>query len=137
MILVDADVLMYAAGAEHPHKAPSVELLEKVAKGEVEAVIDAEVLQEILNRYRAIQRWREGRVVYDQARQLFDVVLPISVECLDQARRLLDQHEGISARDALHASVVRSFELDAICTYDLGFERIEGCRRVEPERLLN
>jgi predicted nucleic acid-binding protein len=53
MILVDANVFMYAAGAEHPHKAPSRIFLEKVAGGEIEAALDAEVLQEILHRYRA------------------------------------------------------------------------------------
>ena len=45
MILVDSIVLMYAAGAEHPHKAPCVRFLDRVATGEVEAVLDAELLQ--------------------------------------------------------------------------------------------
>jgi predicted nucleic acid-binding protein len=30
-MLVDANVIMYAAGAEHAHKRPSVALLERVA----------------------------------------------------------------------------------------------------------
>ena len=132
MILVDANILMYAAGAEHPNKARSVAFLKRVASSEVEGVVDAEVLQEVLHRYRAIQRWPEGKVVYDRARQLFDVVLPISVDCLDDARRLLDQHAQLSARDALHSAVVRSYDLRGICTYDRGFENVEGVRRLEP-----
>ena len=46
MILVDANVLMYAAGAEHPHKTASLQLLERVARGDLEGVLDSEVLQE-------------------------------------------------------------------------------------------
>jgi uncharacterized protein len=64
LILIDANILMYAAGAEYPHKAPSVSLLRSIALGELEAAVDAEVLQEILHRYRAIRRWEEGRDVY-------------------------------------------------------------------------
>jgi hypothetical protein len=60
VILIDANVIMYAAGANHPHKRPSVALLERVAAGEVEATVDAEVLQEILHRYRAIGRWEDA-----------------------------------------------------------------------------
>ncbi len=56
MILLDANIFMYAGGASHPNKAPSLALLEGVARGEREAAVDAEVLQEILHRYRAIQR---------------------------------------------------------------------------------
>ena len=51
MILVDSNVLMYTAGSEHPFKARSVAFLERVAEGSIEAVIDAEALQEILHRY--------------------------------------------------------------------------------------
>jgi predicted nucleic acid-binding protein len=50
---------MYAAGADHPNKEPSVRFLERVARGEVEAALDAESLQEILHRYRALGRWGE------------------------------------------------------------------------------
>ncbi|HVS13849.1 MAG TPA: type II toxin-antitoxin system VapC family toxin [Thermoanaerobaculia bacterium] len=132
MILVDANVLMYAAGAEHPFKRPSVAFLESVATGEVDGAVDTEVLQELLHRYRAIDRWREGREVFDRARQLFDVILPIDVHCVDEARRLLDLHPRLSARDALHGAVVRCFGLDGICTYDRGFEGIDGVRRHEP-----
>ena len=132
MILVDANVIMYAAGAEHPHKRPSVTFLERVARGEVEATIDAEVLQEILNRYRAIGRWEDGRRVYDLTRQLFRSVVPVTAEVLDRARRILDTDRRIMARDALHAAVVMSEGLEAVCSWDRDFDRIKGLVRREP-----
>lgn len=136
MILIDANILMYAAGAEHPSKAPSLRLLEAIAEGRVEGVLDAEVLQEVLHRYRAIGRWHDGRLVFDSARRIFSVVLPIEAEVVDRARRLLDRHGGISARDALHAAVVESFGLEAICSYDRGFDQLPGLKRIEPEASL-
>ena len=132
MILVDANVIMYAAGADHPHKRPSIALLERVARGEVEATIDAEALQEILHRYRAIGRWEDGRRVFDLARQLFRHVVPVTAEVLDRARRLLDTDRRIMARDALHAAVVMSEGLEAVCSWDRDFDRIKGLVRREP-----
>jgi len=132
MMLIDANVIMYAAGADHPHKRPSIALLERVARGEVEATVDAEVLQEILHRYRAIGRWEDGRRVYDLTRQLFPNVVPVSAEILDRARRLLDADRRIMARDALHAAVVMAERLEAVCSYDRDFERIKGIVRREP-----
>lgn len=136
MILVDANVLMYAAGAEHPNKAASVALLEAVAADRLDAALDAEVLQEVLHRYRAIGRWDDGRLLYDRARLIFGVVLPIEAEAVDTARRLLDEHRDLGARDALHAAVVECFGLEALCTYDRGFDRLAGIRRAEPEELV-
>ncbi len=135
MILLDSNILMYAAGAPHPHKADSLALLERVARGEVEAAVDAEVLQEILHRYRALGRWQDGRRVYDLTRQIVPVVLPITAEVLDLARALLDRHGKLMARDALHAAVCENAGLETICSYDRDFDRIEGLRRLEPARV--
>lgn len=135
MILVDANIIMYAAGAEHPHKRPSVALLERIADGELEATIDAEVLQEILHRYRAIGRWEDGRQVYDLTRQLFPSVVPVTAAVLDRARRVLDDDSHIMARDALHAAVVMTEGLEAVCSYDHDFDRIKGLVRREPHEL--
>jgi hypothetical protein len=135
MILIDTNVIIYAAGAEHPHKQRSVALLERVAAGEVEATIDAEVLQEILHRYRAIGRWEDGRRVYDLTRQLFPSVVPVTAELLDRARRVLDSEGQIMARDALHAAVVMTEGFEAVCSYDRDFDRIKGLVRREPDNV--
>jgi predicted nucleic acid-binding protein len=136
MILIDANILVYAAGAPHPHKAPSVHLLEQIANGDVVAAVDAEVLQELLHRYRAIDRWEEGKRVFDLTRRLFSEVLPITVVTLDRARRLLDTDPTIMARDALHAAVVLEERLESICSYDRDFDRISGIVRIEPASAL-
>ena len=132
MILVDSNVLMYAAGAKHPHKAESVALLERIAKGGIEAAVDAEVLQEVLHRYRALGRWEDGRRVYDLARRIVPVVLPVTAEVVDLARSLLDRHPKLMARDALHAAVCEHASLDAICSFDRDFDQIPGLRRTKP-----
>src|SRR4051794_33334127 len=55
-LFVDANIPMYVVGAPHPNKDRAVAALEvAVARGE-RLVTDAEVLQEILHRYRAIGR---------------------------------------------------------------------------------
>jgi uncharacterized protein len=132
VILVDSNILMCAAGVAHPHKQLSLEFLERVAEGEIEGVLDAEVLQEILHRYSAIGRSSDGRLVYDLARQIFPPVIPITSDVLDRARALLDDYEGLMARHALHAAVVEIHSLEAICSYDCDFDRVRTIRRLEP-----
>jgi predicted nucleic acid-binding protein len=135
VILIDSNVLMYAAGTPHRHKAASAALIERIAAGKVDAVLDAEILQEILHRYRTIDRWSSGRELYDLARRIIPGVIPITVEILDAARSLLDAHSALMAGDALHAAVCREADLDAICTYDRDFDRIPGIRRLEPSQV--
>lgn len=133
MILVDTNIIMYAAGAPHSCKAPSVGFLERVAAGAVEATIDAESLQEILHRYRAIQRWEDGRAVYDLARTIFPEVIPVTSAVLDSAREILDRTPGIPARDAVHAAVAIAEGMDGVCSYDRHFDAIAGIVRVTPD----
>lgn len=132
MTLVDANILMYAAGREHPHKKKSVAFLERVANGKVAAALDAEVLREILHRYHSLGRWTEGRAVYDTARIVFPEVIPVTAEVMDRARHLMDQHATLLARDAVHAAVVQVQGLASICSYDGDFDQIKGLRRIQP-----
>jgi predicted nucleic acid-binding protein len=132
VILVDANVLMYATGAPHPHKDASAALIMAIGRRDVAAATDAEVLQEILHRYRALKRWQEGRMVYDDSRRLFPDVIPVTGEITDHARRLLDEVGTLTPRDAIHAAIVLDHRLDAICSYDRDFDRIPGLRRIEP-----
>ena len=136
MILIDSNILMYAAGAAHPHKAPSVALFERVAAAQTSACVSVEVLQEVLHRYRAIDRWSDGRRVYELARQIFPAVIPVTVAMLDRARDILEATPGITARDAVHAAVVQLESLDAICSYDRDFDRIADLRRVQPDEVV-
>ena len=137
MILLDANVFMYAAGADHPHKAPSLALLARVASEDLSAAVDAEVLQEILHRYRALGRWRQGRLVYDLARRIVPEVLPVTAELLDVGRELLDAHPELLARDALHAAACKLHRAEALCSYDRDFDALAWLRRIEPRDLLD
>jgi uncharacterized protein len=132
LFLIDANIFMYAAGAEHPHKAPCVDLLRRIALGEIAAAVDAEVLQEILHRYRAIRRWDEGRTVYALARRIVPLVVAITDRVVDRARDLLDGDARLGARDALHAAVVLDHGMEGVCSYDRDLDRIIGLRRLEP-----
>lgn len=132
MILVDTNILMYACGHPHPQKQASVAFLRRVAEGDAQGVIDAEVLQELMHRYLSLQRWQDGRKVFAIARRFFPEVLPITGAVLDQAKSLVDETAGLTARDAVHAAVVAVYGLEGICTFDHDFDRIPGCRRIEP-----
>ncbi|MEW6281205.1 MAG: type II toxin-antitoxin system VapC family toxin [Candidatus Eremiobacterota bacterium] len=119
MILVDTNVLMYTAGADHPHEAPSIAFLKLAADGRVEACLDAEVLQEILHRYRL-------------ARQIVPRVLPVEAEAVDRARELMERAPHLRARDAVHGAIALSLGGE-ICSYDADLDAIPGLKRRQPD----
>jgi uncharacterized protein len=137
MILIDSNIVMYAAGRAHPHREPSAALLEQIALEQVEAVTDVEVFQEILHRYHAIGQWEKGCRAYDLARKILRVVMPITVEAMDDARDLMDKYRRLGARDAVHAAVCRLAGAEAICSYDRDFDVVRELNRIEPEAVLS
>jgi uncharacterized protein len=123
---------MYAIGKDHPHKQPCLDLLRHVADGKIDAVTNAETLQELLHRYRMIGRWPEGKKIYDRVRKIVTHVIPISAEHVDEARRLLDEYPHLMARDALHVAVCQEIEGATLCSYDRDLDGIKGIMRREP-----
>jgi predicted nucleic acid-binding protein len=89
------------------------------------------VLQEILYRYSALRRLDLAREVYEAFVELCPVVLSVTLADTDLACHLLCEGAGVSARDALHAAVMRNNRIEWIATFDTDFDRISGVRRAK------
>jgi len=130
MIFVDSNVPMYVAGRDHPLRDPARRFLDRARSGDVDICASTEVLQEILYRYTALGRIDLALSVYDLFVEVCPVVLPVTLADTDRARELLPLSTGLSVRDALHAAVMLNNEVTDIASFDAGFDRIAGIRRV-------
>lgn len=130
MILVDSNVPMYLVGGAHPHKVDARRLLERALADRERLVTDAEVLQEILHRYVAINRRDAIAPALDALLGVVDEVLPIEQRDALRARDVVLGFPGISARDALHVAVMQRHRITRILTFDRGFDAVPGIRRV-------
>jgi uncharacterized protein len=88
-VFLDSNIPMYVAGRAHPNREPSRRLLARVRSSEVEGCTSTEVLQEILYRYRALERCDLPRTVYDLFVQICPVVFDVTLADTDRARDLL------------------------------------------------
>ena len=131
-VFVDANIFMYAVGAAHPYKAPSIQLLERIAADEMEAVNNAEALQELLYRYWSINRLQEGLALCEQALRVIPTILPVGASDVLVAKQLLAEHRTIEPRDAIHAAVMFNHGITHLYSYDRHFDKIPGLKRLEP-----
>lgn len=130
MILIDSNIPMYLVGAEHPHKVDARRLLERsVAEGE-RLVTDAEVLQEILHRYSAINRREAIGPAFEALLSLVDEVHSVDLPLTLRARDIVLAHPKASARDALHVAVMERHRIGVVMTFDRGFDGFPGIRRL-------
>ena len=130
MILVDSNVPMYLVGAPHPHKTDAQRILEKLVIDRQRLVTDAEVLQEILHRYTAINRRDAIQPAFDAILGIVDQVLPIDRAAAERAREILLGHRQMSARDAIHLAVMEHHSIEQILTFDTGFDGFPGITRL-------
>lgn len=130
MILLDSNVPMYLVGADHPHKYDVQRLLDSAITRGDRLVTDAEVLQEILHRYLAIQRSDAIEPAFDAILGLVDDVLPIDLGVVKQAKRIALGSYGLSSRDAVHVAVMLNAGIRKIMTFDQGFDAYPGLERL-------
>jgi predicted nucleic acid-binding protein len=132
-MLLDANIFMYAGGRESPQREPCRRFLRSLVAGEVaSACTNAEVLQEILHRYRALGAAALGFAMVDSIVHMPIPVLPITEADVLAARRLMESYPDLSARDAVHLGVMRENEIETILSYDRGFSRVPWADRREP-----
>lgn len=130
MIFVDSNIPMYLVGAAHPHKAESQLILEGLIATGQRLVTDAEVLQEILHRYTAINKREAIGAALQAILQIVDEVMPIEKADVLRAAEIT-QHRGLlSARDAVHIAVMERHAVQTILSFDGDFDRWPGLRRI-------
>lgn len=130
MIFVDSNIPMYLVGAPHPHKADAQRLLEQLISEGQRLVTDAEVLQEILHRYVAIDRHDSIQPAFDALLGVADEVLAIDKNIVQKAREMILGRPRLSARDAVHLAVMGQHGIDQILTFDSGFDQFPGITRL-------
>ena len=122
MILVDSNIPMYLVGAPHPHKANAQRLLEKLISDRQRLVTDAEVLQEILHRYVAIDRRDAIEPCFDALLGVVDDVLAVDRAVVERAKQIVLGYRQLSARDAVHLSAMEKNGIEQILSFDSGFD---------------
>lgn len=119
MIFVDSNVPMYLVGTPHRNRNRIEEFL-GVHAGE-EYVTSAEVYQEIVHRYVAIDR----RGAIDDAFRFLDdlvtTVFAIAREDVSVAHAIANEQHALSARDCLHLAVMERRGVNVALTCDAAF----------------
>lgn len=131
MILVDSNVPMYLVGAAHPHKIDAQRLLERCIAERHRLVTDAEVLQEILHRYVAIQRLDAIQPAFDALLGVVDEVLPVDLGIMEKAKAIVLGSTRLSARDAVHLAVMERHGVRDIMSFDAAFDGYPGVQRIK------
>ena len=121
---------MYLVGSPHPHKADAQRLLEKLITDRERLVTDAEVLQEILHRYVAIDRRDAIQPAFDALLGLVDEVLSVDRGAVERAKQIVLGYRQLSARDAVHLSVMEQNGIHQILSFDSGLDAFPGISRL-------
>jgi uncharacterized protein len=121
---------MYLVGAAHPLKAEAQRLVEKCVMERRRLATDAEVLQEILHRYVAINRRDAIQPALDALLGVVDEVFAVDLPSVERAKTIVLGNNKLSARDALHLAIMEKQGISEILSFDAGFDNFPGIHRL-------
>lgn len=121
-------------GGPHPLRDPRRKILGKIKAGQIQAVTNTEVLQEIIYRFFSIGNLSLGEAAYHSMVQFCAIILPITLKDTDLALQILKDQPPITSRDAIHAATMLDHGLKEIISTNSHFDPIAGIKRIDPER---
>ena len=121
---------MYPIGAAHPHKTEAQVILERLIAAGERLVTDAEVLQEILYRYTAIDRREAIGPALQATLGIVDEAIPIEKAEVMRAGEIVQNRALMPARDAVHIAVMERHGIRSILSFDGDFDRWPGLHRL-------
>ena len=93
-------------------------------------VASAQVLQEILHRYHGIRRPNAVQPAFDALLGVVDEVYPVELVDVERARDIMMGVARVSARDAMHAAVMKRYGIERVMSFDTGFDALGWIERV-------
>ena len=131
---IDANVIMYAAGKEHKYKVSCSWIVTEIENGNIDALTDTEVIQEILYRYSMIGLPDRAIELSKKLYSLVPETLPVSSQDVSEAIKLYEKYhsQDIKSRDAIHTAVMENNKVTQIISVDKHFDLIEGVSRIDP-----
>lgn len=105
-------------------------MLETLVSERQRLVTDAEVLQEILQRYVAINRRDAIAPAFEALFRIVDGVFGVDRAVAERAKEVVLGHRRLSARDAVHLAVMEHHGIERILSFDSGFDRFPGIKRL-------
>jgi predicted nucleic acid-binding protein len=130
VVFIDSNVPMYLVGAAHPHKVDARRLLDRLIAERQRLVTSAEVLQEILHRYVAIDRRDAIQPAFDALLGVVDEVLPVDRDTVEAAKAIVLGRHRLSARDAVHAAILDRHAITRVFSFDTGFDTLPNVERI-------
>jgi predicted nucleic acid-binding protein len=121
---------MYLIGGPHPQKAEAQILVERLVAAGQRLVTSAEVLQEVLHRYTAINRRGAIEPAMKLILNLVDDVFPIEKADVLRASEITQSRTSLSARDSIHIAVMERHGVQSILSFDEDFDSWPGFRRI-------
>ena len=135
MKLLDANVFVYAFGADHEYRHACRKILRMIRAGTLAATVNVEAFQEILHYFHYTRRDDLGRRVLTRMVQAFPQAIVVTPSDMLSAAILLDRYPHLQARDSVHLATIYAHNLEGIISADRGFDIIEGLKRFDPKEL--
>jgi len=130
VIFIDSNIPMCVIGASHPLKLDALRLLEGAISEGRRLVTDAEVLQEILNRYSAIEKPSAIQPAFEVLLGVVDEVFPVDLADVQRAKEILLGVRGLSARDSVHIATMQRHGVETVMSFDRGFDAYPAVQRL-------
>jgi predicted nucleic acid-binding protein len=135
-VLLDSNIPMYAAGHDHPYRAPCQELLARALAGRLDAATNVEVHQEILHRYISLGLATRAREVSEDFQAVVPNVLPVTLPDIARSRELSARYPALPARDLIHVAVMLNNGIATIVSADRHFDQVVEIVRLGPDDAL-
>jgi predicted nucleic acid-binding protein len=129
---LDANVFVYAVGADHEYREPCRAIVKDVRDGRLEGESSVEVIQEAVHILRRKGR-SDATVLGREFMAVCHKLHSIERSDLTLALELLEKQEELDTRDGVHAAVALNRRIAVILSADRRFEEISGLERIDPQ----
>jgi hypothetical protein len=131
-VYIDSNVFFYAKILDARYGEACAEIVENIAKAELEATASTLVVLETAN---ALVRYGLTNAVKDEIDAICSLGMTLSPvdDIIIRWAGDIFRESGISPSDCVHVATMKKFGVTEILSADKDFDKISGIRRIDPK----
>lgn len=131
-MFLDANIFIHSREVSDPRGRSCRSLLDQIAAGTQRATTSWLVVNEVVNFYIRTNHLDAALRCLEMIRGLPNLdILPLDSRTGTHVAYYL--HSGLLTSDAFHAATMKAHQIQVLCSFDKGFDKVDGIRRMEPK----
>lgn len=135
-VYLDTNIFIYLSDKKSTYHKTCISLIEYCKNKNLQILTSTETFQEIIYLSHNLNQISNGLKTALHVQDIVNEILSVDRRTIELYLKLIAKYKSITSRDVLHLSVILTYDIKSVISYDKHFKKFDEAFTVTPQEFL-